>query len=257
TTPIVGVVRDKDTKKPIAGAVVTSWKLPNDSLHGRTFIRTNTDKDGRYRLVGMPRGEGGMVDVMGPEGEPYLEVKKDVATGKGLESVNVDAELKRGVWIKGRVTERTTGKPVSASIEYFAFADNPYRKDAPGFWPRLHTKDDGTFQFIGLPGRGVIGARAYQDKYLVGVGSEKFNVKDAPASWRTIDTVPMCMVDGHHTVVEVAPAKDAESLTCDITLDPGRTLTGIVVGPDGKPLPGARMGGVTGFIISTWEHNTQ
>ncbi len=257
TTPITGIVRDKDTKKPLAGAIVTSWKLPNDSLHGRPFIRTTADKDGRYRLVGMPQGEGGMVNVMGPEGEPYLEIKVGVPTAQGLESVTVDAELKRGVWIKGRVTDKATGKPVASIVEYFAFADNPYRKDAPGFWPRLHSKDDGTFQFIGLPGRGVIGARGFQDKYLVGVGSEKFKVRDDPASWRTIDTAPRCMVDNYHSLVEAAPAKDAVSLTCDITLDRGRTLTGTVVGPNGKPLSGARLGGVTGFIISSWEHTTQ
>jgi protocatechuate 3,4-dioxygenase beta subunit len=257
TTPIIGIVRDKDTKKPLAGAIVTSWRLPNDSLHGRTFIRTTTDKDGRYRLVGMPRGEGGMVNIMGPEGQPYLEVKMNVPTAQGLESVTVDAELKLGVWIKGRVTDKATGKPVPSSVEYFAFADNPYRKDAPGFGPRLHTKDDGTFQFVGLPGRGVIGARGFQDRYLVGVGSEKFKVRDDPASWRTINTAPRCMVDNYHSLVEAAPAKDALSLTCDITLDPGRTLTGTVVGPSGEPLPGARLGGVTGFIISSWEHTTQ
>jgi RNA polymerase sigma factor (sigma-70 family) len=258
TTPITGVIRDKDTKKPLAGAVVTSWKLSNDSLHGRTFIRTTTDSEGRYRLVGMPRGEGSMVNVMGPEEDPYLEVKTDVPAARGVESVTVDAELKRGVWINGRVTDKATGKPVPSIVEYFAFKNNSYRKDAPGFWPRLHTKDDGTFQFIGLPGHGVIGARGFQDTYLVGVGSEKFNVRDDPASWRTLDTSPVrCMVDNYHTLVEVAPAKDAASLTCNISLDPGRTLSGTVVGPDGKPLPGARLAGVTGFSISSWEHTTQ
>jgi len=257
TTPIIGVVRDKDTKKPLAGASVTSWKLPNDLLHGRTFLRTTTDKEGRYRLVGMPRGEGGMVNIMGPEGEPYLEVKKEVPTAQGLESVTVDAELKRGVWIKGRVTDKATGKPVPSMIEYFAFTDNPYRKDAPGFWPRLHTKNDGTFQFIGLPGRAILGARALELKYLVGVGSEKFKVREAPASWKTIDTSPTCIVGNYHTLVEAAATPDAVSLTCDITLDPGRTLTGTVVGPDGKPLSGARMGGVEGWSIHSWEHTTQ
>jgi protocatechuate 3,4-dioxygenase beta subunit len=257
TTPITGVVRDKDTKKPLAGAIVTSWKLPNDSLHGRTFIRTTTDKDGRYRLVGMPQGGGSMVNVMGSEEEPYLEVKMDVPAAQGLDTVTVDADLKRGVWIKGRVTDKATGKPVPSIVEYFAFADNPYRKDAPGFWPHLHTKGDGTFQFIGLPGRGVIGARGFEDKYLVGVGSERFKVRDDPASWRTIDTSPRCIVDNYHSVVEVEPAKDAASVTCDIGLDPGQTLTGTVVDPDGKPLSGARMGGLMGFSISSWEHTTQ
>jgi RNA polymerase sigma factor (sigma-70 family) len=256
TTPIIGVVRDKDTHKPLAGAVVTSWKLAGDDLHGRTFIRTTADKEGRYRLTGMPRGEGGLIKIMGPEGEPYLEVEKGVPAAQGIETVIVDAELKRGVWIKGRVTDKATGKPVSAHIEYFAIADNPARKDAPGFWPRLSTKDDGTFRFVGLPGRGVIGARGLQDRYLVAVGIEKFTIRDV--GWRQItNTAPPCIADNYHTLIEVSPPKDAESQTCDITLDPGRTLTGTVIGPDGKPLSGARLGGVTGFIITSWEHEKQ
>jgi RNA polymerase sigma factor (sigma-70 family) len=256
TTPILGVVRDKDSKKPLAGAIVTSWKLAGDDLHGRPFIRTTADKEGRYRLTGMPRGEGNLIKIMGPEGEPYLEVEKGVPAAQGIESVTVDAELKQGVWINGRVTDKATGKPALAYIEYFAFADNPSRKDAPGFWPRLSSKDDGTFQFIGLPGRGVIGARGFQDRYLVAVGSEKYKLRAGPG-WKTIETSPPCMIENYHTLAEVAPAKDATSLTCAITLDPGRTLTGTVVGLDGKPLAGARIGGVTGFSITCWEHQTQ
>jgi protocatechuate 3,4-dioxygenase beta subunit len=255
TTPIVGVVRDKDTKKPLAGAIVTSWKLAGDDLNGRTFIRTTADKEGRYRLAGLPRGEGNMIEIAGPEGQPYLEVKKDVPAAQGVETVTVDAELKRGVWIKGRVTDKATCKPVPANIEYFAFADNPSRKDAPGFWPRLSTKEDGTFRFVGLPGRGLLGARGFQDRYLVAVGSEKFTVRNDPL--KTIATDPPCVTINYHTLAEVEPAKDAASLTCAITLDPGRTLTGTVIGPDGKPLPWARMGGVDGFSISTWEHKAQ
>src|SRR5262249_24891002 len=149
-----------------------------------------------------------------------------------------------------------TGKPAPSAIEYFAFADNPYRKDAPGFWPRLHTKDDGTFQFIGLPGRAVIGARGLQLKYLVGVGSEKFKVREGPG-WRTLHASPISLVSNYHSLVAVEPAADALSQTWHITLDPGRTLTGTVVGPDGKPLPGARLGGSEGWSIQTWAYTTQ
>jgi hypothetical protein len=47
----------------------------------------------------------------------------------------------------------------------------------------------------------------------------------------------------YNTVVEINPAKDAQSVRCDIVLDPGRTLSGKVLGPDGRPLAGARIGG--------------
>src|SRR5262249_13413160 len=48
TRPVVGVVRDKDTGKPLAGVTVRShdWN---------SLVRTTTDKDGRYRLLGLPK----------------------------------------------------------------------------------------------------------------------------------------------------------------------------------------------------------
>jgi hypothetical protein len=91
---------------------------------------------------------------------------------------------------------------------------------------------------------------------LIAVGIEQFKIRDV--GWRQItNTAPPCTADNYHTLVEVAPAKEAASQTCDITLDPGRTLSGNVVGPDGQPLSGARMGGLTGFTITSWEHQTQ
>lgn len=260
TTPITGIVRDKDTKKPLAGAIVTSWQIAGENFHGRDFIQTTTDKEGRYRLVGMPQGEGNLIRVLGPEGEPYLDVKSGVPAARGLEAVTVDAELKRGVRIKVRVIDKATGKPVTANVEYFPFQDNPYRKDAPGLQPRSSTKEDGTFEFVGLPGHAIVAARAHNEEYLMSVGGDKFK---ANAYGQIADnsgaplTEPSCYVRDFHTLMEIETAKDSATLTCDIGLDPGRRLQGIVVGPDGKPLSGARMGGArTGFVPS-WDSQTQ
>src|SRR5262249_1066802 len=56
TIPIVGTVRDKDTGKPIPGVLVKS-RIPSASWgHLENLeLRTKTDKQGRYRLVGLPR----------------------------------------------------------------------------------------------------------------------------------------------------------------------------------------------------------
>ena len=58
TKPIVGVVRDKDTKKPLAGITIRSDKLPGSPFRGEDIVQTTTDAEGRYRLTGMPKGEG-------------------------------------------------------------------------------------------------------------------------------------------------------------------------------------------------------
>jgi hypothetical protein len=48
-------------------------------------------------------------------------------------------------------------------------------------------------------------------------------------------------------VVRIDPSEDnAKSLTRDIALEPARTRKGSVVGPDGKPLAGAHVAGLSG-----------
>src|SRR5262245_54465231 len=70
--PIEGVIRDADTGKPIPGAVVESYVFAGRNVAEQTQLRAAADKEGRYRLMGMPRGEGNQIRFRGPESEPYL-----------------------------------------------------------------------------------------------------------------------------------------------------------------------------------------
>ncbi len=70
TRAIVGVVRDKDTGKPIPGAIVTSYKLAGSNYVERTELRTSADQDGKYRLIGMPKGDGNIIRA-GPPGRTH------------------------------------------------------------------------------------------------------------------------------------------------------------------------------------------
>jgi RNA polymerase sigma factor (sigma-70 family) len=240
--PIVGVVRDKDTGKPIPGAVVQSY-IFGKSNSVETHLRTVADKDGRYRLPGMPKGEGNQIRVGPPDGQPYLMALASVPEILGLNPVTVDVKLKRGIWITGKVTDKVTGKPVPALIEYAVFQDNSFRQEAPGltFEDRIDTRpEDGTFRFVGLPGHSVVGAQAWRGQYLRGVGFNRF--KDLAFGG----------LGGFHTAVEINPAKDAETARCDLLLDPGRTLTVTVLAPDGKSLTGVQAYGLQG--PGDWGH---
>ena len=55
TKPITGVVRDKDTKKPLVGVTIRSHTMADSRNYypDENVVQTTTDKDGRYRLVGM------------------------------------------------------------------------------------------------------------------------------------------------------------------------------------------------------------
>ena len=61
TKPVVGLVRDKDTGKPLAGVTIESNKLANDPVAGRNIAQTTTDAEGRYWLTGLPKGKGNQI----------------------------------------------------------------------------------------------------------------------------------------------------------------------------------------------------
>jgi RNA polymerase sigma factor (sigma-70 family) len=254
--PIVGVVRDKDTGKPIPGAIVTSYKNSGSNFVGRTEIQTVADKDGKYRLTGIRKGDGNIIRAGPPEGQPYLMATHSVGDSPGLEPITADFNLKRGVWVVGQVKDKATGKPVQASISYAIFEDNPNSKEVPTFSNDQYLRTEGAngmFRVAALPGRGLIGARAQGgDRYRMGVGADQIKGKDEGGLFRTF---PYLVHDRNfHTLVEVNPAKDAGAVTIEVLLDPGLTLTGTVLGPDGKPLAGALAGGLDSFGSGSWGH---
>jgi RNA polymerase sigma factor (sigma-70 family) len=247
--PIVGVVRDKDTGKPLAGVTVQSDKWAGRNVSGDSSLKTVTDQEGHYRLSGMPAGEGNVIMAVPGESLPYLLSRRDVP-GRGEGPVTVNFALQRGVWIQGKVTDKVTGKGVQTYLEYLVFADNPFRKTVPGFATNRYfqTREDGSFRLVGLPGRGLVAVRDPADRYVIGVGADKIKGQGEQGFFQTYPY--FCHPSHHHTLVEVNPGKDARAVTCPVVLDPGRTVTGTVVGPDGKPLVGAQVFGLKSYYYT-------
>src|SRR5262249_14194313 len=158
TKPVVGVVRDKDTKKPLAGVTIQSFKLANNPIHGMDILRTTTDARGRYRLEGLPKGKDNKIVVAPPRDLPYVRALALVPDSPGLTPVTVDFELKRGVWIEGKLADKVTGKPLRGAVEYFSLYSNPNRRDYPDFDGTheniVAAKEDGSYRIVGLPGPG-------------------------------------------------------------------------------------------------------
>jgi RNA polymerase sigma factor (sigma-70 family) len=259
TRPIIGVVRDKDTGKPIPGVAIQSNQFAGVNASGDSCVHTVTDKEGRYRLVGMPKAAGNSIKVAPAVGQPYLQSVREVADVSGLEPVTVDFDLKRGVLVKGRVLDQATGKPVFANVQYLAFADNPRHKNVPAWTVEnyLQTGADGSYEVVALPGRGLLTARGWSDHYRMGVGADKFAKKDRYGNNdEFLLTAPhLCHPTTVHTLVEIDPAEHVESLTQDILLDPGTMPRGTITGPDGKPLTGTEVLGLTAYARSQqWTH---
>ena len=152
-------------------------KTADFPVHGFNGIEATSDSDGRYSLVGLPKGKGNKAIVIPAKGQPYLASAIEIPDTPGLDPVVLDVGLKHGIVIEGRVTDRDTGKPVRSIVEYNTFRDNPHLKEAPGFdrsavWQQYVTEPDGTYRVVALAGRGLVAAMAIGagEEYLPGVG---------------------------------------------------------------------------------------
>jgi hypothetical protein len=245
TWPIVGVVRDTDTKQPLAGVTIRSLALTIGPGRFESFdlVRTTSDAQGRYRLTGMPRRAGNRIVAIPDRDQPYPVSAKEVPDSPGLDPATVDVELRRGVWIEGKITDKVTGKPAQGGVEYFSLSSNPNLQDYPGFdgavlpFKSVATKADGSYRVVGLPGPGLVAVH-FLDGYLRAPDrDDEFGHRES-----SLRTAPYAMTHpiNYGAIARIDPAKGVDVVKRDVTLDLGWTFTGTVLGPDGKPLAGAR-----------------
>jgi hypothetical protein len=242
TRPVVGTVRDAKSGKPLSGVRIESWHLAGE-FFARQGVRTTSDSAGRYRLVGLPKGQGNVLQVVPNDEQPYFMRRFDVPDPEGIAPVTVDVELVRGLWITGCVTDKETGKPIRGHVNYWPFLDNPFAKDRPGFGPghemvtdqyRWPIRADGSFRIPGLPGRGVVGAEA-DFSYRQGAGAAAIHDADRQGRLRTYRDQRGPSLKYPATMKAIKPAERAESVVCDLMCDHGETLKVTVLDPDGKP----------------------
>ena len=161
TKPIVGVVRDTDTKKPLAGVTITSERLANRP-HRRQSDRPDHDgRPGPLSARGHAQGRG-EPDQGRPGQRPAVSrLLQGVPDSPGLDPVTADFELKRGIWIEGKITDKATGKPVQANVCYHAQPENP-NLAVYGYVPDEATRtanEDGSYRLVGMPGPGIVATR--------------------------------------------------------------------------------------------------
>jgi hypothetical protein len=246
TKPIIGTVRDKDTGNPLAGVTIQSFMRSGNGRLVQDFLQTTSDQEGRYRLLGMPKGEGNEIRALAPSGKPYFTSLKRVNNTLGLDAVQVDFTLKRGVWIRGRVTDKVTGKPVRARVFYGAFLDNPHLRSVPGNHGSATavTGADGSFAVLGLPGRGLLAVKADEDRFLPSIGADQIPAADKTtvSNFEFIQTAVQLFPSAeYHAFVQVNPTEDSKVSACDVRLDPGKSVQGTILAPDGKPLDGVKV----------------
>ncbi len=231
TKPVIGTVRERGTGKPLAGITVKYW-----------INETKTDANGRYRLIGIAKKHDYSISAAGT---PYFAVtKRQIPDTPGFDPITVNFELERGIQIRGRVLNKATGVPIDAEVRYHTLSDNPHLKNVSGLDQgsdadgRNHTDADGSFFVVGLPGPGYLVVLAEEDDYRK-VRKPADGEKVVPY----VNLAPPLV----HAWVRVNPSEnDPKSKYYEITLDPVKPIPGEVKGPDGKPLGGYYVTGLTG-----------
>jgi RNA polymerase sigma factor (sigma-70 family) len=248
TQPFEGVVTDKDTGQPIPGTIV----------HGDFPLRieTTTDDRGRYRLTGLPPGEHRIV-ANPPAGKPFLPRLQTAGRANNENAVALSYALTRGVLVEGTLADARTKKPFAgASLEYFPLDDAARAKasgDGAAFdAAAARTDATGRFRIAALPGPGAIGIHGPAGPY---VAAERRRLQGDSLFW-TLDGIrtrwTRLYFNGFDAlaVVGVDPERPR---AYTFTLDPGETIAGRALDPDGKPLAGCRASRLTEYNLWTMD----
>jgi beta-lactamase regulating signal transducer with metallopeptidase domain len=265
TRPIEGFVRDAETNQPIPGAIVTAAALSGSELMIDGLVSTETDAQGHYRLVGLPkeRATGHKLAVYPPLDQPYFGTRRIEAPAKpGFEPVRFDIALKSGTWIAGTVTDAATGKPVAAAVDYFPLLSNGHAKDYPNFDPnvtasvgiktRYKTDKDGRFRIVGLPGEGVVTAHTDDQSYRGAFGAESIKGRTEQDQLLTYDRIFPKL---YQSLKPVSVPEGATSFSCDLAVDRGNSVLVRIVDLAGAPVTNTAVWGRNPEGTDHGDHN--
>ena len=219
---VTGTIRDRDTKRPVAGIPVTG-------TGGGNGERTVTDSAGRY-VLNLPatadRLNVWVEQAASDPFQPYLgERRNDIPLSPTSHPENMDFELVRGVVARGRVVNAETGEPVHARVLYVAYAENSHAQDLPrklcGYGTM--TRGDGTFQILALPGQGSVAVHATWHDELPPyrpLRPEDFGrpLKDGRVATADGDLKP----ENFAAVVHINPEPGTEELEVELVVRPGK-----------------------------------
>jgi RNA polymerase sigma factor (sigma-70 family) len=261
---IRGVVRDKAAGKPLPGVLISATL-------NQTYATAVTDKSGCYELPRCMKAQGYVLTAQPQTGLPYFTTLGSVTDGPGIGPLTLDFDLVGGIAVHGRVIDRATREPPKAAlVEYYPLypnADSALLSNGSAAASSAVTQPDGSYRLVALPGPGIVCVAASpHDVYAVAVldgeklakildeGKQSTNPKSKGNNERVsynprtafgpAGQSVLC-VNRYHALALIKPERTLESMSLDLDVQPARTLRGTVLGPDRKPLTGARVVGLT------------
>jgi hypothetical protein len=112
---IEGRVLADETGQPIPNAIVSARHLvKNERALGMSSPRFRADAQGHF-VMNLPASENYTLEAFPTGGEPYLPRSVEVQWTKGAVKASHNVKVRRGVAIRGKVTEQGTGRPLPGS----------------------------------------------------------------------------------------------------------------------------------------------
>ena len=246
---VQGTVREAGSGRPVAGALVRG----NGGYGG--LICSTTDDQGGYRLEGMTilkRQYQLMVDA--PDGSALMHHRQSVVSPGGSEPLTADVELARGAVITGRIIDRQTQQPLSAVVRAVptaqnTFANQPrFRGSELGSFEQTSSAD-GAFRVVTVPGPVVLEARVNVEPGSDGLRIDPY----VPAQFSSEDQKrfgPVKMPGGeslalYHAAKVLDLDETSGPLRHDLFVDRGKTAVVRMEDPNGMPLAGTVVSGMT------------
>jgi hypothetical protein len=217
---IEGRVLAADTLKPIPRAVVSA--ATRVSIASYDVSRFHADEQGRFRINPIA-GDEFTLSAFPTNGEPYLIPQDKLIWVKGAVKADHDIKLPRGVLLRGKVTEKGTGRPLAgSSIQFIPLS----RKDnVLSAWQAIvASRDDGSYQIAVPPGKG----------HLLIFGPTPDYVLEEIADNRLRNDKPGGLRNRAHAIIAYEFKTGDQPAAVTTSLRRGVTLKGRVEGPDGQ-----------------------
>ncbi len=224
-------------------------------------IMSTTDVQGRYQLAGIPTNIDEVLISFRKPDTRYLPRTLATKLTPGLQPMEFNAGLAKGIILKGRVTETETGAPVTGGIRFAPLEDNPW-KDKPGYddYQRSRVMEsvgpDGNFEFVSIPGPGVLLMQVGPTRIEIGgqriKPHRKGRLSEEDRKRVRIDADGECFYTSANglerfengmKVVDIP--ENVEQYEANVTVDRGLDLDLAILDEDGNPLSGAMVCGVT------------
>ncbi len=256
---VEGDVVDAATGQPVPGVVIRPKMIhygafenpyPSSSDGGRTGrYESRRTRAGITVWDGLPVGHPVELGTMLSDRTPYRPMSQEVPNAPGIGPTRLDFKLVRGIPVEGKVTNRTTGKPVAAFVEYLPTLENPNLssiQDVSLFEP-IATRPDGSFTLPTLPGPGVVVASVMDDRFLTADRARA----DQPAQARKLGIIRGVTSPERCQALEpITPESTAKTYRCDLSIVPAPEPIVRILDPDGQPLAGAIVSGTLSLDLS-------